>query len=455
MFRFEDRSFDATHAIKTDNDTCLTYRGYIKFLTKDLAHQEDTETTQPMTKRRRANHVAQTARSMIVRGKMFAAAIRASRPDFVRLSIHESTGEKKLSIALIPQARGMLGFTPWHACIAVGVDGSFRTVHAEDVRETHDLVHKAGRPYFFRERSDLFDWAAGDAGSGVSVKFEHLYPCGLIIRPADVDDARAPPSISSLPMAKVRKLANTQSPVILRGFADSLNEEQYVQAASRLGKILPWSFGVIQKVRDAGRTDKLGNNVTSNEAMPMHYDGMFKFADRTDARTGETTRVQIPPGFQFFTCPATAPKGSGYTLFASSRLFFRYLPLHHPRWSLERLAKATWAMDNDGFWDAKVKNLPLVVRHPVTGLPCLRWHQPWDRTRTKFSTCAVSIEDVGAEDSEELVRLVDRLLYDFRVCVRFEWEKGDMLVSDNSAMLHTRTGYASECERELWRIHFD
>ena len=27
MFRFEDPNFDATKAIKTDNDTCLTYRG--------------------------------------------------------------------------------------------------------------------------------------------------------------------------------------------------------------------------------------------------------------------------------------------------------------------------------------------------------------------------------------------------------------------------------------------
>lgn len=41
MYVFGDPTFDADVAIKTDNDTCLTYRGYIKFLTKDLAHQED------------------------------------------------------------------------------------------------------------------------------------------------------------------------------------------------------------------------------------------------------------------------------------------------------------------------------------------------------------------------------------------------------------------------------
>ncbi|GFG02326.1 spore wall maturation protein DIT1 [Aspergillus udagawae] len=441
MYRFEDRSFDADTAIRNDNDTCLTYRGYIKFLTKDLAPQMDTQYT---SKKARAAHIAQTARSMIVRGKMFAAAIKANRADYVRLSIHESNGAKKLSISLVPQVRGALGYTPWHSSIAVGADGTFRTVHAEDVRETHDLVYKNGQPYYFREKSKLFDWVE----DGLRVKFEHLYPCGLVIRPSDVDDSRPPPSIRDLPMHKVRQLSTGLSPVILRGFRETLEEELYVQKASELGTILPWSFGIIQKVRDAGRTDKLGNNVTSNEAMPMHYDGMFKFEEETDPVTGEIKRVQKPPGFQFFTCPATAPKGSGYTLFASSRLFFRYLPLP---WTAERLQTVTWAMDNDGFWDAKLKNLPLVVPHPVTGLPCMRWHQPWDSTKTKFSTCAVTIEN----DEQELVSVVDDLTYDYRVCLRFSWEQGDLLVSDNTAMLHTRTGYKTDCDRELWRIHFD
>ncbi|EAW14838.1 isocyanide synthase xanB [Aspergillus clavatus NRRL 1] len=441
MFRFEDRSFDADEAIRNDVDTCLTYRGYIKFLTKDLAPQMDLHFT---SKKARAAHVARVARSMIVRGKMFAAAIKANRADYVRLSIHDSNGAKKLSISLIPQTRGALGYTPWHASVAVGLDGTYRTVHAEDVRETHDLIYKNGQPYYFREKSKAFDWTE----DGLCVKFEHLYPCGLIIRPSDIDDSRPPPSIRDLPMQKVRELSHGLSPVVLRGFRETLEEEIYVQKASEMGTILPWSFGIIQKVRDAGRNDKMGNNVTSNEAMPMHFDGMFKFVDETDPVTGEVKKVQKPPGFQFFTCPATAPKGSGYTLFASSRLFFRYLPLP---WTSERLQKITWAMDNDGFWDAKMENLPLVVTHPVTGLPCMRWHQPWDSTKTKFSTCDVRIEN----DEQSLIPIVDRLTYDYRICLRFSWERGDMLVSDNTSMLHTRTGYKTDCDRELWRIHFD
>lgn len=108
-------------------------------------------------------------------------------------------------------------------------------------------------------------------------------------------------------------------------------------------------------------------------------------------------------------------------------------------------------MDNNGFWDAKIKDLNLVVRHPIHNTPCMRWHQPWDATKTKFSTCDITIEN----DSQEIIEVVDRLLYDRRVCLRFTWEQGDVLVSDNFAMLHTRTAFTGDSDRELWRIHFD
>jgi alpha-ketoglutarate-dependent taurine dioxygenase len=324
----------------------------------------------------------------------------------------------------------------------VGTDGSYKVVHASDVRYTHDLIYKNGQPYCFREKSELFDWGS------LNAKFEYLYPCGLVIRPGDIDDARPPPSIRAIPMQKVRKLSNSFSPVVLRGFADSTNEDYYVEKAHELGEVLPWSFGIIQKVKDDGRKDKMGNNVTSNEAMPMHFDGMFKFEEKVDAETGETVKVQKPPGYQYFVCLATAPKGSGYTLFASSKLFFRYLS---EPWNAERLEKVTWAMDNDGFWSAKLKNLKLVVRHPVSNAPCIRWHEPWDSTKTKFSTCAVTIEN----DEQLLAAVIDSGMYDHRVSLRFTWEAGDLLVNDNIAMLHTRTQYKTNCNRELWRIHFD
>lgn len=351
--RYQPPGYDADKAIKDDTDTRLTYLGYLRFLKKDLEHKPELNFNQdgkPISPKKTQKMISVIAKCMLARGAAFAAAIRDTHGDCVRLSIHPTVAVTKFPVNLIPQPSGEFGPTPWHASTALNVDGSFETGHSEDLKKTHDLIYRDGKPYYFREKSDLFNW--GD----LEVEFEPLYPCGLIIRPAS-----GSPSARLIPMEKVRKLSVSLSPVILRGFSETLEEDVYVEKGHEAGKILPWTFGIIQKVKDAGNNTKMGNNVTSNEAMPMHFDGMFKFEDREDPVTGEITKVQAPPGFQFFTAPAVAPEGTGYTLFASSRLFFNYL---RSPYNVERFEKIHWNMDNDGFWDAKCKDLSLVVRHP-------------------------------------------------------------------------------------------
>lgn len=186
--------------------------------------------------------------------------------------------------------------TPWHSTIAVGLDGSYKTVHAADVRDSHELVFRNGHPHHFREKSNLWDFGA------VKVEFEHLYPCGLIIRPAAQADEASPPSLRDIDVLKVRKLAELQSPVVLRGFADTNDRELYVKKAGEMGTILPWMFGQVMVVKDRKQADRGSNNVASNEAMPMHYDGIFKFTTKKDEHgnalkdeQGDEVQVQIPP----------------------------------------------------------------------------------------------------------------------------------------------------------------
>lgn len=446
---YAPKDFDPREAVRTDKDLCMTYKGYIKFLTKDLLHSKLHESMQNTKNPKKfyKKAIEELAYKMLYRGKAFAAAISTKCKGYVRLSIHPSTGETKLSVPLIPPPQGAPLMTPWHASVVVGVDGSFRLAHADEVKDTHDLIYHGGRPYFWRERSPLYDF--GD----LKVEFEHLYPCGLIIRPAP--GASTAPSFREVDVKKIRTLSEMQSPVVLRGFTETTDRDLFISRAYELGEVQPWSFGILQEVKDSGRRDKMGNNVVSNEAMPMHYDGMFKFVPRKDENgndvldaEGNVVKYQKPPKFQYFTCISTAPKGTGFTLFAASRLFFKYLPAPY---SVERFEKVRWRMDNDGFWDAKIGDLPLVVRHPTRNTPCMRWHEPWPETKTAFSTCSITIEN----DSQEICDVVDSLLYDYRVCLRFSWEQGDILVSDNFGMLHTRTAFTGDCDREMWRIHFD
>ncbi|KAJ8133279.1 hypothetical protein O1611_g341 [Lasiodiplodia mahajangana] len=421
---YSDAQFDASAAVKADKDWAATHDAYVDVLAKKAVEYPN-----------------KTAEQMITRGKAYGTALGIKFPNHIRLSIHDSAGRGKLSLALIPSPqKGVIGLMPWRSAIAVDGDGSYRAVYPDQVQDTHDLVYKNGHPYYYRVKSDLFDWT----DSGLRVDFEHLYPCGLIIRPIDCS-----PSMRLIPMQKVRHLSNNFSPVVLRGFSGTTDEDIWVEKGHELGKILSWALtGTIFKVVNSRDDSKMANNVTSNEPLPMHFDGVFKFTDHEDPVTGEVKKALDPPGYQYFTCLATAPKGDGYTLFCSSRLVFRYLPVS---WPVERLEPVTWEMTNDGFWSNVHKGLPLVVRHSVTGAPCLRWHSPWDSDKTKYSSYKIVVEN----EEQSLVQLIERSTYDFRACLRFSWQVGDLLVSDNVAMLHTRTSYTSECDREMWRIHLD
>ncbi|KAK4095799.1 hypothetical protein N658DRAFT_511763 [Parathielavia hyrcaniae] len=227
-----DRAQEVRRLIETDRDTLLTYRGFIRFLETDLRHSPVAAGARSGQHYRRI--VKEAAMRMMARAEAFTKVIQARCPDYVRLSIHPSSGAAKLSVPLLveksqSEGGGGGGFprTPWHSCVAVALDGGYRAVHARDVRDTHDLVCKGdGRPWCFRERSDLFDLGEG-------VEIEHLYPCGLEIRPrhgAESDAARAGEGdmegdaqarLSPAAEDKLIKLATLQ-PVRLVGFANAL-----------------------------------------------------------------------------------------------------------------------------------------------------------------------------------------------------------------------------------------
>lgn len=57
---------------------------------------------------------------------------------------------------LVPSREGFFRRSPWHSCVAIGLDGEARCVHSIDVKKTHDLVYKNGRPGCYQEKARLF-----------------------------------------------------------------------------------------------------------------------------------------------------------------------------------------------------------------------------------------------------------------------------------------------------------
>ncbi|KAJ3538272.1 hypothetical protein NM208_g5975 [Fusarium decemcellulare] len=207
MDRYVDPNFDATACIKNDPDYKMTYDGYAKFLKKDLAFGAVRNSVTSGKKFKAKVH--ETAKAMIARGVAFAELIRERCPDHVRLSIHPSTGLTKISMPLIPQPNSF-SMTPWHCAVAVDVRGNFKTAHVAALRDSHKLIYKHGQAYFFRERSDLWEFDA-------KVELEHVYGGGLIVRNASGEE-QSKEFLSDSDKEKLASLAISCGKVVVKGF---------------------------------------------------------------------------------------------------------------------------------------------------------------------------------------------------------------------------------------------
>jgi pyoverdine/dityrosine biosynthesis protein Dit1 len=149
--RFGDPAFEADMANTSTADMQLTHTKYLEFLEQDLRFNEKHLALDEEGKK--AN-IANTAKEMMGRWKAFSAALAAVPTEYVRLSIHDSGGKDKLSMALIPQKeKGALGATPWHSTLIVEKDGGFVQLQRGKVDEDKfELVERYGRPYFWREK---------------------------------------------------------------------------------------------------------------------------------------------------------------------------------------------------------------------------------------------------------------------------------------------------------------
>ncbi|KAF5539464.1 transferase family [Fusarium mexicanum] len=143
--------YDINYEIATNPDTLMTYCGYKRFLESDLQHIFPTGENRSHNGYRR--DVKYLAKEMMIRGCAFAGAIKAAFPNHLRLSIHQSTGEHKVSLSLLPTKTGYT--TPWHCCVALMGNGEWLSAPMIDFQNDpcFDVVYEDGRPSYFREKT--------------------------------------------------------------------------------------------------------------------------------------------------------------------------------------------------------------------------------------------------------------------------------------------------------------
>ncbi|KAF5556118.1 ABC1 transport [Fusarium phyllophilum] len=142
-----DGDLDIDHEIAVNPDTLGTYKGYCRFLKSDLQHIFGPAKSSAKYRK----DVKYLAKQMLIRGYAFAGAVKARFPNYLRLSIHQSTGLNKISISLLNTKSGFT--TPWHCSVVLMADGEWLSGLTVDFKADRllELVEEDGRPSYFRE----------------------------------------------------------------------------------------------------------------------------------------------------------------------------------------------------------------------------------------------------------------------------------------------------------------
>ncbi|KAF4454196.1 putative ABC1 transport protein [Fusarium austroafricanum] len=150
--RFGKDDIDIDKEIENNPDTKMTYLGYRRFLESDLKH------IFPVGDGRTANayrrDVRYLAKQMLIRGYAFAAAVKHGFPNHLRLSIHQSTGEHKISMSLLNTKTGFT--TPWHCSVALMANGEWTSAPMGEFQKDPNMkvIYENGRPSYFQEISN-------------------------------------------------------------------------------------------------------------------------------------------------------------------------------------------------------------------------------------------------------------------------------------------------------------
>jgi len=119
----------------------------------------------------------------------------------------------------------------WHNIVKEEIDGTLTVaqLHAFDP-SSYDIVHRYGRPYYLRARSEDYD--LGDR-INPHASFVRNYPFGMVVK---VDPA-ANLSLDDLPGDKVRALALRYSVLLFRGLVEP-DRECFRRLARGLGQVV-------------------------------------------------------------------------------------------------------------------------------------------------------------------------------------------------------------------------
>jgi len=221
--------------------------------------------------------------------------------------------------------------------------------------------------------------------------------------------------------------------VVLRGFKEVEEKEQFSNLGRQWGELLEWNFGtVFEVVEHADPT----NYLFTSGSVPYHWDGAF--ADRV-------------PWLQFFYCrEADSQTTGGETIFCNTAALWKSLGLNNQEvWKSVEIEYATEKVAHYG----GLIRTSLVARHPLTDETVLRFAEPANATTVPLNTPSLQVRGIPVADVPNFLAELTELIYDNRFVYAHRWKPGDFVLADNYVLLHGRNKYQQNLSRRLWRVH--
>ncbi|MBP2471541.1 alpha-ketoglutarate-dependent taurine dioxygenase [Crossiella equi] len=252
---------------------------------------------------------------------------------------------------------------------------------------------------------------------------------GVLVQPE-----RPGQDVRALPVAGLRDLARQHHLVLLRGFTSFDGPEELTAWSRTWGEIMMWPFGAVLELVEAQAP---ADHIFDNSYVPLHWDGMYR---------------EYIPEFQVFHC-VSAPGGDqgGRTTFSDSTRMLANVDAE----TLERWAQVevTYRIPNLSHYGG-VAVSPLVVPHPVTGRPTMRYNAPpLADDETFLNRPEHEFAGVAPEQAGELVAELAGATNDSRWYYEHAWEAGDLVIADNYTLLHGRTAFTHRAPRHIRRVH--
>jgi pyoverdine/dityrosine biosynthesis protein Dit1 len=382
--------YDLERDMKESPGTLRTYRGYLKFLERDLAGTSvmNGKDGKPLSKNGQDRARRVIAKQMLRNGAKFSDLAALKFPDCIRLSVHpHSNAGPKFAFDMFPGLD--MAASPWHNVVMEKSDGRLTMgQYASFDPSTYDVVYRNGYPYHLREKSE-------DRELGNGITLTPAFPFGLTITAERTEgDASRCFRFEDLEMSKLRSLAFKYSLLVLRGFempGGNGKRELNLEGLSASGSDTP-TFQPLQ-----------------------HCDG-------------------AAGSLQFIHCIKSLPK-SAIALTNTASILQRGITADQ----IESLNKRYWITSSPA---EETHRFELIVRNHHTDRQALRY-PVYCESATKPVISGLSVEE-----SDGLHEKIMDLLHDRRFCYTHQLEDGDVIIYDSTEVVRSQS-YGSYQGEEL------